>query len=94
MTTITGTVSKIESITIVGYAGQRSYLELHSYFIRIAHENHMLIPDNLDVMHQQDFDEATDSFESATIFSDDTKKLVETIREHKDYKRADYISVM
>ena len=90
---ITGKVTSIRSITIIAYSGQRSYLELHAYFTRLAYENHEPIPIDLHMLEPQDFDEATDEYESATIFSQDTVELIEKIRQHKDYNRADTICI-
>lgn len=90
---ITGQVTSIRSITIIAYSGQRSYLELHTYFTRLAYENHEPIPKDLHTLEHGDFDDATDEYEKATIFSDDTVELIEKIRQHKDYNRADIVCI-
>ena len=89
---IGGTVSRVDSITIVGYADWKVYDQLFTYIARALSE-YLVHLNDIHTLDQQDFDKITDEYEHILVLGNEAKELIGKIRNHKDFKRADYICI-
>ena len=92
MSRINGKIDAVQTITLTAYTTWKIYDQLFDFMARWLSERHEHM-EHLINIDRSDFDEATDSYENATVFSDETKELIRRIRAHIDYNRADYICI-
>lgn len=92
MSRINGKIDAVQTVTLTAYTTWKIHDQLFYFIARYLSEQHVHM-EGLTRVDQFDFDEATDKYENATVFSDETKELIRRVREHEDYNKSDYICI-